>query len=83
MMRTRRVFPARETAKVSHILIAVDAQAGAEAKEQARQKAEQVRKEIVEGKDFAEMAKKHSTCWSASEGRRSGNQKEGGHAGGI
>ena len=76
-MKTRRVFPVRATVKVSHILIAVDAQAGAEAKEQARQKAEQVRKEILEGKDFAEMAKKHSTCWSAPNGGDLGIRKQG------
>ncbi|MCU0873961.1 MAG: peptidylprolyl isomerase [Pirellulaceae bacterium] len=70
-------FSSRETAKVSHILIAVDAQAGPEAKEQARKKAEQVRKEILEGADFAEMAKKNSSCWSAPRGGDLGTRKRG------
>ena len=70
-------FSSRETAKVSHILIAVDAQAGAEAKEQARKKAEQVRKEVLEGADFAEMAKKNSSCWSAPKGGDLGTRKRG------
>jgi peptidyl-prolyl cis-trans isomerase C len=70
-------FSSREAAKISHILIAVDKQAGAEAKEQARQKAEQVRKEILEGADFAEMAKKNSSCWSAPKGGDLGTRKRG------
>lgn len=70
-------FSSRATAKISHILFAVDGQAGAEAKKQTRQKAEQVRKEILEGKDFAEMAKKHSTCWSAPNGGDLGIRKRG------
>jgi peptidyl-prolyl cis-trans isomerase C len=70
-------FSTQETVKVSHILIAVDAGAGTEAKEQARQKAEQVRKQILEGKDFAEMAKTHSACNSASGGGDLGRIKKG------
>lgn len=70
-------FSSRATVKVSHILIAVDPHSGAEAKEQARQKAVQIRKEILEGKDFAEMAKKHSTCWSAPNGGDLGTRKRG------
>jgi peptidyl-prolyl cis-trans isomerase C len=61
-------YSRQETAKVSHILIAVDGKAGPEAKEQARQKAQEVRKEILEGGDFAEMAREHSACDSASVG---------------
>jgi peptidyl-prolyl cis-trans isomerase C len=70
-------FSSRETAKLSHILIAVDAQASAEAKEQAQKKAQQVRKEILEGADFAEMAKKNSSCWSAQQGGDLGTRKRG------
>lgn len=57
-----------ESIKVSHILIAVDGIAGAEENEQALQKAEKIHNEIVEGKDFAEMATKNSDCNSASDG---------------
>ena len=70
-------FSTRETVRVSHILIAVDENAGPEEKEQARQKAEQIRKEILEGKDFAEMAKEHSDCSSASGGGDLGRIKKG------
>ena len=61
-------YSREESVKVSHILVAVDVHATREIKEQARQKAEQIRREILEGKDFAEMAKKHSDCNSASGG---------------
>ena len=57
-----------ESVKVSHILIKVDENAGPKEKKKARKKAEKIRKEILEGKDFAEMAKEHSDCNSASGG---------------
>ena len=57
-----------ESVKVSHILIKVDENAGPKEKKKARKKAEKIRKEILGGKDFAEMAKKHSDCNSASGG---------------
>jgi len=61
-------FSSKESVRVSQILIAVDPHAGPEGREQARQKAEQIRKGILAGKDFAEMAKKHSNSKSASAG---------------
>lgn len=61
-------FAREESVRVSHILVAVDPHATLEAKEQARQEAAQIHREILEGKDFAEMAKKHSDCNSASGG---------------
>lgn len=71
-------FSSKEIVKVSHILIAVDGDAGTEKKEQARQKAEQIRKEILAGKDFAELAKQHSGCQrSASSGGDLGDLKKG------
>ena len=57
-----------ESIKVSHILISVDGIVGAAEDEKARQKAEAIRNEILEGKDFAELAKEHSDCNSASGG---------------
>jgi peptidyl-prolyl cis-trans isomerase C len=57
-----------ETVKVSHILIKVDEKTAPEEKKKAREKAERIRKEILAGKDFAEMAKEHSECNSASGG---------------
>jgi peptidyl-prolyl cis-trans isomerase C len=70
-------FSREETARVSHILIAVDAAAGPEEKDRLRQQAEQIRKEILAGKDFAEMAKAHSACRSASAGGDLGRIKKG------
>ncbi len=70
-------FSSKETFQVSHILIAVDEDAGPEEKEQARQKAEQIRTEILAGKDFAAMAKEHSACKSASGGGDLGRLKRG------
>jgi peptidyl-prolyl cis-trans isomerase C len=66
-----------ESVKVSHILIKVDENAGLKEKKKARKKAEKIRKEILEGKDFAEMAKKHSDCNSASGGGGLGYQQKG------
>ena len=63
--------------KVSHILIAVDGAAGTEAGVQARQEAEEIRNKLLEGKDFAEMARKHSDCNSASGGGILGYIKKG------
>lgn len=58
----------QESIKVSHILIKLDENPGPEEKEKAFKKAQEIRKEIVAGADFAEMAKKHSECNSASGG---------------
>ena len=58
----------RKLSKYSHILIKVDEDAGPEEKEKAYLKAEEVRKEILAGKSFAQMAKEHSQCNSASGG---------------
>ena len=70
-------FSRKETVRVSHILVAVDAHAATEQKEQARQKAEQIRKEILQGKDFAEMAREHSDAKSAPDGGDLGPIKKG------
>jgi peptidyl-prolyl cis-trans isomerase C len=58
----------KESIKVSHILIKLDENPTPEEKEKAFKKAQEIRKEIVAGADFAEMAKKHSECNSASGG---------------
>ncbi len=70
-------FSHKESVRVKHILITVDAHASPEVKEQKRQKAEQIRQEILAGKDFAEMAKKHSGCRSAAGGGDLGRIKRG------
>ncbi len=61
-------YARKETVKVSHILIKVDEAAGPEEKEKAYLKIKEIREEIMGGKDFAEMAKEHSQCNSASGG---------------
>ena len=70
-------YSTEETIKVSHILIAVDESAGAEDDEQALKKTEKIHREILEGKDFAEMAREHSHCNSASGGGSLGYVKRG------
>jgi peptidyl-prolyl cis-trans isomerase C len=61
-------YARKESIEVSHILLKVDENGGAKEKEKAFKKAEEIRKEILAGADFAEMAKKHSECNSASGG---------------
>lgn len=63
-----KAYSREETIKVSHILIKTEENAGPEGKEKTWKKAEKIRKEILGGKDFAEMAKNHSECNSASGG---------------
>ena len=63
-----KAYAREESIKVSHILIKIDENTDPEKKGKAFKKAEQIRKEILGGKDFAEMAKKHSECNSASGG---------------
>ena len=70
-------YARKETVEVSHILIKVDETAGPEEKEKAYLKIKEVRKEILAGKDFAEMAKEHSQCNSASGGGALGYKERG------
>jgi peptidyl-prolyl cis-trans isomerase C len=55
-------FKRKEFVRVSQILIKVANDAKPEEKELSRKKTEKIRQEILEGKDFAEMAKEHSGC---------------------
>ncbi|MFV1964642.1 MAG: peptidylprolyl isomerase [Pirellulaceae bacterium] len=64
----RDSYKREETIKASHILVGVSSTAEPGEKGKARLEAEKIRKEILEGKDFAEMAKKHSDCNSAPGG---------------
>ncbi len=57
-----------EKAKASHILISTTGLKTDAELEEAKQKIEEVKKEIDNGADFAEMAKKYSTCPSAENG---------------
>ena len=53
-------FKQPERVRASHILISVPQNADAAAKTEARNKAEQVLKDVKAGKDFAALAKQHS-----------------------
>jgi peptidyl-prolyl cis-trans isomerase C len=73
----RESYSREETVEVSHILIAVDVDSGPEEEERARREAERIRTEILEGVDFAEMARLHSDCNSAPGGGSLGYIKRG------
>lgn len=62
---------------LSHILVKVEPEAGEEAKEAARQKAESIRAELLAGADFAETAKEKSDCPSKQQGGMLGFVAEG------
>lgn len=70
-------FAQEPEVRASHILIGVDAAAGADAKNKAKEKAEALLKDIKGGKDFAEVAKASSTCPSSAQGGDLGFFKKG------
>jgi peptidyl-prolyl cis-trans isomerase C len=70
-------FSNRASVTASHILVAVDKDAEPDVKQQARQKAQQLRKELIAGKDFGELAKEHSDCATASRGGDLGVVRQG------
>ncbi len=61
-------FNVSESVTASHILVQVGEEASQEQIDQARQKIENVKKELEEGADFAEVAKEKSEGPSASSG---------------
>ncbi len=61
-------FSKPESMRASHILIGVDAGAGAEEKETAKRKADELLEKVQSGADFAELAKSESSCPSATQG---------------
>ena len=63
-------FKKPETVQASHILVKVEKGADDAAKAAARQKIDELRQKIVDGADFAEVAKENSDCPS---GRRGGD----------
>ncbi len=60
-------FKRDETMRLSHILLSVADGAKPEEKEKIHQKAEKLRRIIVEGADFAELAKEHSDSAEAKD----------------
>ena len=70
-------FTIPETAESRHVLIGCDAEADAAKRENAKARAEEVRKELAAGADFAEVAKAKSTCPSRQEGGSLGDVERG------
>ncbi|MEW6599786.1 MAG: peptidylprolyl isomerase [Nitrospirota bacterium] len=75
--KSREGFRRKEYIKASHILIMVKEGAAAEKKESAREKAEHIRKEIADGRDFAEAAKEYSEDGRAALGGDLGKIERG------
>jgi len=61
-------FRREESVRASHILVAADQKASAEDKKKAKEKAESLLKQLKGGADFAELAKKESSCPSSAQG---------------
>ncbi|MGA1863939.1 MAG: peptidylprolyl isomerase [bacterium] len=61
-------FQTPERIQASHILIKIDPEDTPEVKEQKRQKLSDIRKQIEDGADFAQLAREYSDCPSKSRG---------------
>jgi peptidyl-prolyl cis-trans isomerase C len=70
-------FTAQETVHVRHILIAIDPKDDEKTKAEKKAKIENLRKQLAEGADFAEVAKNHSDCPSKENGGDLGEIKRG------
>ena len=62
------MFKTPESATASHILVKVDKDADDAARAAAKAKIEELRQKILDGADFAEVAKENSDCPSARRG---------------
>ncbi len=70
-------FVQEESAHVRHILITIDAKDDEKTKAEKKTKIEGMRKQIVDGADFAEVARKNSDCPSKESGGDLGDIKKG------
>lgn len=70
-------FKRKMAARTRHILVNVAADSTPEEKAAARDKIERARKLILEGKEFAEIAKEYSDCNSAPGGGELGYREKG------
>ena len=70
-------FQRTEKVRASHILVKVDENAGEAKKVAAREKIENIRRRVMAGEDFAQLAKENSDCPSSSEGGELGYFERG------
>ena len=70
-------FKTPETVRVRHILITIDAKDNEKTKADKKAKIEALRKQIIDGADFAEVAGKNSDCPSKENGGDLGEIKRG------
>lgn len=70
-------FTTQDTVHARHILITIDAKDDEKIKSEKKAKIENLRKQIVEGADFAEIAKNNSDCPSKENGGDLGEIKKG------
>ncbi len=61
-------FAMPERVEASHILVAIQPHATPEEREQAREKTETLRQQLLDGADFAEVAQSESECPSSARG---------------
>jgi len=57
-----------ETVNARHILLSFDPAGGEEGKAEKKKEIEKIRQELLDGADFADSAKKYSTCPSSQKG---------------
>ncbi len=70
-------FSSPETVHVRHILVTLDAKDDEKTKVEKKAKIENLRKQVLEGADFAEVAKSNSDCPSKENGGDLGDIKRG------
>jgi len=70
-------FTTQETVHVRHILVTIDAKDDEKTKAEKKAKIENLRKQVLEGADFAEIAKNNSDCPSKENGGDLGEIKKG------
>lgn len=70
-------FQRTEKVRASHILVKVDRDAGEAKKVASREKIENIRRRIMAGEDFAQLAKENSDCPSSSDGGELGYFERG------
>lgn len=73
----KEYFEVPETVRARHILIKVEETDSDETKADKKAKAEAIRKELVDGADFAKLAEERSDCPSSRQGGSLGNVRRG------